>query len=90
MEDNNRRDEQTLDVEAIVNENNQLKEAYNKLAERYNELNNTWMFNRAHMLFDVLKTDAFSKKIKDKAAKELSGFLYPEPEKKENVEKVKE
>lgn len=87
MEDDNRRDEQTIDVEAIVKENENIREAYNNLASRYNELNNAWMINRANMLFEVIKLDAFSKKIKDKAVMEISDFLYPADDSKKKVEK---
>lgn len=85
MEENNGRNEQTLDVDAIVNENNQLKEALNNLVNRVNELNNSWVITRANYLFEVIKNDAFPANFKEKAMNELCEFLYP-TEKKEECE----
>ena len=89
MEDNNRGTEQKINIEAVLKENNELKEAYNKLAARVQELNNTWMLNRAGMLIEITKNDAFPSKVKEKAVNELSEFLYPtrnESEEKTNKE----
>lgn len=77
MEDNNRGTEQKINIEAVLKENNELKEAYNKLITRVQELNNTWMLNRAGMLMEIIKSESFPSEIKEKAIKELSEFLYP-------------
>lgn len=77
MEDNNRGTEQKINIEAVLKENNELKEAYNKLVTRVQDLNNTWMLNRAGMLMEITKNESFPSEIKEKAIKELSEFLYP-------------
>ena len=77
MEDNNRGVEQKIDIEAVLNENKAIKEAYNNLAERVRELNNTWMITRANILLEVIKIEAFPEEVRQKAVKEFSEFLYP-------------
>lgn len=86
MEDNNRGTEQKIDIEAVLNENKEIKEAYNNLAARARELNNTWMITRANMLLEVIKIEAFPDDVKQKAIKELSEFLYPVREESETKE----
>ena len=87
MEENNRRDEQTVDVNAVIEENNKIREAYGNLVNRYNDLNNTWMLTRANFLIEVVKNKEFPKDLKDKAIAELTEFLYPT--RKEEVVKEK-
>lgn len=94
MEEDNRRDEQAvekpeIDVNALIEEYNKLRDAYNNLVARVNELSNTWMLTRANYLLEVIKTKEFSKEIKEKAMNEFSEFLYPAP-KEEVVEEKKE
>lgn len=84
MEDNNRGVEQKIDIEAVLNENKEIKEAYNNLAARARELNNTWMITRANMLLEVIKTEVFPEEVRQKAIKEFSEFLYPVREEPEN------
>lgn len=84
MEDDNRGVEQKIDIEAVLNENKEIKEAYNNLAVRARELNNTWMITRANMLLEVVKTEVFPEDVRQKAVKELSEFLYPVIEEPEN------
>ena len=84
MEEDNRRDEQTVDINAVIEENNKIKEAYAALYKRYNELNNTWMLTRANFLVDIIKSNEFPEDLRKKAIVEFTEFLYPT--KSENVD----
>lgn len=92
MEENNGRTEQTVDkansisFDELMQEYNKLREAYNNLMEKARELNNTWLMNRAHFLFEITKNEAFSESMRQNAVKELSEFLYPV----NNEQKIKE
>ena len=77
MEEDNRRDEQTVDINAVIEENNKIKEAYAALYKRYNELNNTWMLTRANFLVDIIKSNEFPEDLRKKAIVEFTEFMYP-------------
>ena len=77
MEEDNRRGEQTIDVNKIIEENNKIKEAYAALYKRYNELNNTWMLTRANFLFEIIKNKEFPEDFRNRAIVEFTEFLYP-------------
>jgi len=89
MENNNGRPEQEVDVQKLMEEKARLEQAANNLYARVQQLENTWMLNRANFLFKVIETPRFSEECKDKAIKELEGFLFP-PEKKAKEGEPKE
>lgn len=89
MEKNNGRKEQPVigadkrDPRAIAQENEQLKHICGQMDNRIKQLENGWAIQRAHFLFEVVKTEGFSIEAKQKAIAELEGFLFPVREEKE-------
>lgn len=83
MEKNNGRQEQpvigaeTMDPKALLEENQQLRNVCNQMHDRIKQLENGWAIQRAHFLFEVMKTNGFSAESKQKAREELEGFLFP-------------
>lgn len=85
MEKNNGRQKQPADnvtalpgtIEALKQENSQLRAACENMHKRIMELQNGWAIQRAHFLFEVVKTNGFSVEAKRKAIEELEGFLFP-------------
>ena len=85
MEDNNAITEQpnAIDYEVAFN---QMKETAQNLFERVKQLENTWMLNRASILFKIIDCDKFDENTKKKAVDEITQFVYPvekEEQKKE-------
>lgn len=77
MEKNNGRNEQEIDVQQLVKEAQDYKNAANKLYQRVQQLESTWLINRATFLFKLIETKGFSEECKQKAIEELEGFLFP-------------
>lgn len=66
----------------LIPEFKRLEELAHKLYNRVQELENTWMINRANFLFKVVEND-FNQDFKQKAMNELENFLFPKQENKE-------
>jgi hypothetical protein len=58
----------------------QLREACNKLYQENMQMKEVWVLNRANFLFKVIENDFFNQEFKEKAAKELELYLYPNKE----------
>ena len=95
MEDNHAINEQPNSAVNYENEYNKLLTEYKKLGDianklhvRVQQLESTWMLQRASFLFKILNSDAFSESDKQEARKGIMEFLFPKQEEQPNDKEI--